>query len=123
PVAIAVDGGNSKTDLALVDANGDVLALVRGGNSSPHHLGLRGSLEVLDALRLEALERAALNGDSPAAAALFMAGVDLPSEQAEGGEELQKRRGGAALGVQDDNVAVPPRRPQRGGGGAVTLPA
>ena len=37
---LAVDGGNSKTDLALVGADGALLALVRGRSSSPHHLGL-----------------------------------------------------------------------------------
>ena len=40
---LAVDGGNSKTDLALVDADGSVLALVRGPLSSPHHLGIDGA--------------------------------------------------------------------------------
>ena len=40
---LAVDGGNSKTDLALVVADGSVLALVRGPLSSPHHLGVDGA--------------------------------------------------------------------------------
>ncbi|TML54136.1 MAG: ATPase, partial [Actinobacteria bacterium] len=40
PVVLAIDGGNSKTDLALVRANGGLLSLVRGPQSSPHHLGL-----------------------------------------------------------------------------------
>ena len=43
---LAVDGGNSKTDLALVEADGSVLALVRGPLSSPHHLGIDGALAV-----------------------------------------------------------------------------
>ena len=34
--AVRVDGGNAKTDLALVSADGAVLALVRGPGSSPH---------------------------------------------------------------------------------------
>ena len=44
-VIVAVDGGNSKTDLALVRRDGAVLALVRGPLSSPHHLGIDGSVE------------------------------------------------------------------------------
>ena len=32
---VAVDGGNSKTDLALVGEDGALLALVRGPLSSP----------------------------------------------------------------------------------------
>src|SRR5205085_975038 len=47
PLVLAIDGGNWKTDLALVQADGRVLALVRGPQSSPHHLGLDGSLLVL----------------------------------------------------------------------------
>ena len=52
---LAVDGGATKTDLALVSADGALLALERGPLSSPHYLGLEGSLDVL----AELLERAA----------------------------------------------------------------
>jgi len=41
---LAVDGGNSKTDLALVRDDGRLLAHVRGPLSSPHHLGLEEEL-------------------------------------------------------------------------------
>ena len=37
---IAVDGGNSKTDVLLLGTDGTVLASVRGAGSSPHQLGL-----------------------------------------------------------------------------------
>ena len=50
PVVLAIDGGNSKTDLALARADGAVLALVRGPQSSPHHLGVDGSLQVVERL-------------------------------------------------------------------------
>ena len=59
-LAIAVDGGNSKTDLALVRGDGEVLSLVRGPLSSPHHLGLDGALEVLDRLLDQAARQAML---------------------------------------------------------------
>jgi N-acetylglucosamine kinase-like BadF-type ATPase len=36
PLVLAIDGGNSKTDLALVHADGEVVALVRGPQSSHH---------------------------------------------------------------------------------------
>ena len=39
-VVLAVDGGNSKTDLALVAEDGTLLGLARGPLSSPHHIGL-----------------------------------------------------------------------------------
>ena len=123
PVAIAVDGGNSKTDLALVDADGYVLAFVRGGASSPHHLRLDGSLEVLDALRLDALDRAGLNGNSPAAAALFMAGVDFPSEQAELERAVKDRGWAPTVVVENDTFAVLRAGTERGWGVAVTCGA
>jgi len=46
---LAVDGGNSKTDLAIVDMDGTVLAAVRGPGSSPHHVGVAGSVERIGA--------------------------------------------------------------------------
>ena len=42
-LVLAVDGGNTKTDLALLDRDGRLLSLVRGGGSSAHHLGLEGA--------------------------------------------------------------------------------
>ena len=57
---LAVDGGNSKTDLALVARDGSVLALVRGPLSSPHHIGVDGSIDVLRQLFDEALGDAGL---------------------------------------------------------------
>ena len=81
-VAIAVDGGNSKTDLALVDADGEVLALLRGGASSPQHLRVDGSLQMLDQLRLEALDRAGLDADSPVAAGCRRPGATVRKKPA-----------------------------------------
>ncbi len=83
-VVVAVDGGNSKTDLALVRADGAVLSLVRGPLSSPHHLGVDGSVEVLQDLFEEATSEAGLarsNGPIAAVGQLCMAGVDFPAEE------------------------------------------
>lgn len=101
--AIAVDGGNSKTDLALVGADGELIALRRGPLSSPHHIGLDRSLDVID----ELLDDAAGTG-RPAAdlAHLFLAGVDLPVEEREA-EEAAARRGWAdRVSVSNDTFAV-----------------
>ena len=51
PLVLAVDGGNFKTDLALARADGETLALVRGPQSSPHHLGIDGCVRVLEEQR------------------------------------------------------------------------
>ena len=74
---LAVDGGNSKTDLALVESDGSLIALARGQLSSPHHLGLDGCLEVLQ----ELIDRAGLNGRRTEVAQVLLAGVDFPDEE------------------------------------------
>jgi N-acetylglucosamine kinase-like BadF-type ATPase len=108
-VVVAVDGGNSKTDLALVGADGSVLSLVRGPLSSPHHIGLDGSLAVLGELWERATTEANLtrtNGPIADVGRLCMAGVDFPAEE----RVLQERV--AALGwakhtsVANDTYAV-----------------
>ena len=105
PIVLAVDGGNSKTDLALVAADGRVLSLVRGPLSSPHHLGVDGCVEVLERLFREAVQEAGVanaNGAPVAAVArLCMAGVDFPAEE----EELQERIASAAAGPSATSVA------------------
>lgn len=81
---VAVDGGNSKTDVALLTDDGAVLALVRGRGSSPHELGLPRSMQVVDGLVTRAWRAAGLgdrDGGRAQVAALFMAGADLPDEE------------------------------------------
>jgi len=81
---LAVDGGNSKTDVAIVDVRGAVLAAVRGPGSSPHYLGLDGSLRLVDALIGQACGDAGISTTTRQIAefgAWFMAGADLPAEE------------------------------------------
>ncbi|HEV2893488.1 MAG TPA: ATPase, partial [Actinomycetota bacterium] len=47
---LAVDGGNSKTDVVLVDAAGGVLGAARGPGASHHHLGVPAAMDTLEAL-------------------------------------------------------------------------
>jgi N-acetylglucosamine kinase-like BadF-type ATPase len=81
---LAIDGGNSKTDVVLGTAEGDVLASVRGGTSSPHNIGLAGTVSVLDQLVETARAQAGLPDDEPIdVAAAYLAGADLPAEVTE----------------------------------------
>ncbi len=82
---VAVDGGNSKTDVLLLRADGTVLASVRGAGSSPHQLGLEPAMRVVGDLVDRAWLASGLparDGSKAAVAAVFMAGADLPSEEA-----------------------------------------
>jgi N-acetylglucosamine kinase-like BadF-type ATPase len=78
---LAIDGGNSKTDVVLGTADGRVLGFVRGPGSSPHNIGLADAMAVLDSLIRAVRARAGL----PAATAVdlitvYLAGADLPVE-------------------------------------------
>jgi N-acetylglucosamine kinase-like BadF-type ATPase len=126
PLVLAIDGGNWKTDLALVQADGEVLALVRGPQSSPHHLGLAGSLSVLGDLLARALDEAGLpNGDGPVAEVgqLLLAGVDFPSEVEEMRAAANSRRLAARISVGNDTFAVLRAGTERGWGVGVVCGA
>jgi N-acetylglucosamine kinase-like BadF-type ATPase len=126
PLVLAIDGGNSKTDLALVRADGEVLALVRGGLSSPHHLGLDGALQVIDDLLGHALADAGIaNGDGPAAdvGQLFLAGVDFPSEVEQMQRAASARGLAKSVSVGNDTLAVLRAGTEHGWGVAVVCGA
>jgi N-acetylglucosamine kinase-like BadF-type ATPase len=122
PVVLAVDGGNFKTDLALVRADGAALALVRGPQSSPHHLGVDGCVRVLEELLATAVRAAGLpNGDGPVAdvAQLLLAGVDFPSEEEEVLAAVSDRRLATRVSVGNDTYAVLRAGTERGWGVAI----
>ncbi len=123
---LAVDGGNSKTDLALVDADGSVLALVRGPLSSPQHLGVDGCLAVVQGLLAEAVREARLGdhgGRVAQVATLLMAGVDFPVEEDAVRAAVEQRGWAQRVHVGNDTFAVLRAGTERGWGVAVTCGA
>ena len=121
-LVLAVDGGNFKTDLALVRADGETLALVRGPQSSPHHLGVEGCVHVLEDLLATALRDAGLpNGHGPAAdvAQLLLAGVDFPSEEQDVRSAVSERGLAKRISVGNDTFAVLRAGTERGWGVAI----
>src|SRR5439155_1737837 len=105
----ADDGGNSKTDLALVRADGAVVALARGPQSSPQSLGVDGCLRVLEDLLAKAIADAAIpNGNRPVAETgqLLLAGVDFPSEEDDVHAAASTRRLASRISVRNDTFAV-----------------
>ncbi len=104
--AIAVDGGNSKTDLALLSDSGEILALVRGSGSSPHQIGLPGCIELIGELVERAYDEAGLERRRADAGVLYLAGADLEREEEE--LRLAAERSGWAelLEVGNDTLAV-----------------
>jgi N-acetylglucosamine kinase-like BadF-type ATPase len=125
-LVLAVDGGNSKTDLALARADGKLLSLVRGPLSSPHHIGLDGCLRALESLLDEAVREAGLARASwPVAevAYVLLAGIDFPSEERELLERVRERGWAARPRVGNDTLAVLRAGTERGWGVAVVCGA
>lgn len=121
-VVLAVDGGNSKTDLALLREDGELLALVRGGNSSPHHIGLDGCVALLGRLYADAAAQAGLTGGADVGH-LLLAGLDLPVEERRLHEAVAGRGWAARLSVGNDTFAVLRAGTERGWGVAVVCGA
>jgi N-acetylglucosamine kinase-like BadF-type ATPase len=139
--ALAIDGGNVKTDVALVDGAGRLLGLVRGGRSSPHALGLSGCMSVLGELVDEACRQAGLISDRvhPAGGAaglraggtgvalqpvadvahVLLAGADFREELVELREAIGALGWAPTLVVDNDTLALLRTGTDRGWGVAV----
>lgn len=105
---LAIDGGNSKTDVALVDAHGDLLAHARGPGSSPHVLGIDGAVTLLDDLVSKAAAQAGVSGSNRVAsyASVYLAGIDIPAETAVITEAIRRRAWAPELTVDNDTFAL-----------------
>jgi N-acetylglucosamine kinase-like BadF-type ATPase len=80
PAVLAIDAGNSKTDVAVVAADGSLLGTARGGSFRPHVVGAEAAVVGLEPLVREALAQAGQVDVRHLAACL--ANVDLPFEHA-----------------------------------------
>ncbi len=81
---LAIDGGNSKTDLALVSRDGTVRAELRGPGASQEHYGIDGALSRLGEMIRALAGQAGLDPSGLIAGHLSacLAGADLPEEEA-----------------------------------------
>jgi N-acetylglucosamine kinase-like BadF-type ATPase len=83
-VVLAVDGGASKTDVWVVDADGTLLGAAQGGGSNHQFSGIDGAMQALGATVESALANAGLDPQARPAAATgvyCMAGLDLPVDE------------------------------------------
>jgi len=106
PLVVGVDGGNSKTDVALATPDGRTLAMVRGPGSSPDKLGDESAAQVItdlvEAVRQEANAAAAPIGRLSA----FLAGLDLPEDVPRFSAVLTRRWPEADVHVDNDAMAA-----------------
>jgi N-acetylglucosamine kinase-like BadF-type ATPase len=117
-VILAVDGGNSKTDLALITEDGTLLAYARGPLSSPHHLGLTGCVDTLQDL----VDQAGLDGRADLAQ-IMLAGLDFPEEEDVARTAFEACGWAVQTRVGNDTFAVLRAGTERGWGIAVTCGA
>src|SRR5215211_4364582 len=109
PAVLAVDGGNSKTDVVLVDADGEVLGAARGPGASHHHLGVPAAMDTLEALVVAAGHDAGLPpGERPLATVgvWCLAGVDFPADDQALGPAIAGRRWASETLLRNDVFAV-----------------
>ena len=116
---LAVDGGNSKTDLALVARSGDLLALVNGPTISHQQVPIETGMERLRGFVGQARRRAGVTG--PIQIGSFcLAGADFPRDvrllrDAIGAQEVANR-----VEVRNDAFAAL-RAGSRSGWGVVVI--
>ncbi|AKH82481.1 ATPase [Streptomyces sp. CNQ-509] len=110
PVAVlAIDAGNSKTDAALVAADGTVLGQGRSGGFRPPVAGAAAAVDVLAEAVAGAVRQAGGDGSGGAVAAhvsACLANVDLPVEERTVRAELEARGWGRTVAVHNDTFAV-----------------
>jgi len=104
-VIVAVDGGNSKTDVAILSHDGSLLGASHGPTVSHQRIGLEAAGSRLRAQVDRLLER--VRGDdtpSITIAVLCLAGLDLPSDE----RDLARTHGAHGYGtlvLENDTVA------------------
>ncbi|HTY71669.1 MAG TPA: BadF/BadG/BcrA/BcrD ATPase family protein [Actinomycetes bacterium] len=103
---VAVDGGNSKTDVVLVDADGVVLAEVRGDGTRSHVVGVPAMVDGVAALVRAARREAGLDDTIAISAGAFcLANLDVAEAEAQALEDLRRQGLCDRLVVRNDTLA------------------
>ncbi|MCF3964233.1 N-acetylglucosamine kinase, partial [Streptomyces fuscigenes] len=107
PAVLAVDAGNSKTDVAVVGADGTVLGAARGGGFQPPIVGVKAAIDTLEV----AVAAAAADAGLPASGvarhvSACLANADLPVEEEQLAAAIQERGWAATTDVRNDTFAI-----------------
>ncbi|GAA2578931.1 BadF/BadG/BcrA/BcrD ATPase family protein [Streptomyces roseoviolaceus] len=101
---LAIDAGNSKTDVAIVTADGEVLATARGAGFRPPAVGLDTAMNTLADTVTQALTTAGLTSVTHVSACL--ANADFPVEEDQLATALHARAWGTTVTVRNDTFAI-----------------
>ncbi len=115
---LAIDGGNSKTDVALVAADGALLGTARGPGSNAHIIGLDQAIAVLADLVMAVARQAGLAAGGGAAGqpagcppvaghvSACLAGADLPEDEERLAAAVQRQGWAVTCSVVNDTFAI-----------------
>lgn len=108
---LAIDGGNSKTDVALVAEDGTLLASARGPGINAHITGIDQTMLVLDAVVKQAAAQVERRPGTPSGwvashTVACLANADLPEEEAEHAAAVQAQGWSATATVVNDTFAI-----------------
>ena len=114
PAVLAIDGGNSKTDVALVAGDGTLLASARGPGINAHEVGVDQTVLILDAVVKQAaaqLDRPPSDPSVPSGplarhTVACLANADLPEEEAEHATAVQAQGWSESATVVNDTFAI-----------------
>ncbi|HTT51360.1 MAG TPA: BadF/BadG/BcrA/BcrD ATPase family protein [Streptosporangiaceae bacterium] len=108
PAVLAIDGGNSKTEAALVAADGTVLSQQRGPGSNWQLIGRDEAMRVLGDLAAAVALAAGRTTAFPVAerVSACLAGADLPDEEEELTQLVRLQGWAAEASVVNDTFAV-----------------
>lgn len=103
---LAIDAGNSKTDVALIGADGTLLSTARGGGFQPPVVGIGTAVDALGAAVERALASAGVGVEAVAHVSACLANADLPVEEEQLTEALLARGWGRTVEVRNDTFAI-----------------
>ncbi|MFI6922573.1 N-acetylglucosamine kinase [Nonomuraea spiralis] len=98
---LAVDGGNSKTDVAVVTADGEVVATARTGPFEPQSAGVAAAVDVV----AQAADRCGVPAPAFEHVSACLAGADFPVEEEALAAEFAARGFGDVV-VRNDTFAL-----------------
>lgn len=101
---LAIDAGNSKTDVAVVAADGRVLATARGDGFRPPAVGVTAAVDALADTVTRAYTAAGV--DSAVHVSACLANADLPVEEEQLAAALHARAWGTSVDVRNDTFAI-----------------
>ncbi|MEU9289615.1 BadF/BadG/BcrA/BcrD ATPase family protein [Streptomyces sp. NPDC048275] len=103
-LVLAIDAGNSKTDVAVVAADGEVTGTARGGGFRPPVDGVDRAVDTLAEAVARAFAKAGVGSVAHVSACL--ANADFPVEEEQLAAALHARAWGTSVEVRNDTFAI-----------------